>query len=78
MCKLSDKVGQHVKKRSPGRIIGTHTHIHIRSMCCCVFASLCWSVFECIMFSLLTGSEQKASSSEFLKYLMVLPDSGLC
>lgn len=24
MCRLSDKVGHHVKKRSPGRIAGKH------------------------------------------------------
>ena len=27
MCKLSDKVGQHIKKRSPGKISeAEHTH----------------------------------------------------
>lgn len=35
MCKLSDKVGQHVRKKSTGRIMGlkTHTHLHVRGSC---------------------------------------------
>lgn len=45
MCKLSDKVGQHVKKRSTGRIMGANTHsdTHTLFMQVCVFVNRKWA-----------------------------------